>query len=259
MVLLYKTSACKWLYWLFPLRLFFSMVTWAFEVINSMKKILSLGLAVTMAMAALPTAFAAETQDYTLGSQVSVIGNAASEYEIKVPARLEAGGAAGNVVATGTWRSSEILVVTAADEVEVTEEATGAKTMVPVVFDGIEAVGNDLATMSISKAVSVEKGDVLFGTWAGIVTYDVELIAPKTLTIDGKPYNFLADMSLEDWVNSKYNTDGYKVVTKDGKEYVANANETGYICYPSGNSNYIQQASAEIRAPYEYVCSATYN
>ena len=173
-----------------------------------------IGLAVTMAMAALPTAFAAETQDYTLGSQVSVIGNAASEYEIKVPARLEAGGAAGNVVATGTWRSSETLIVTAADEVEVTEEATGAKTMVPVVFDGINAQGNDLAAMSISKAVSVEKGDILFGTWTGVIEYNVEFddgIERIDFSLGGTPYKAEVGMTWEDWVESSYNTDGFQI------------------------------------------------
>ncbi len=202
-----------------------------------MKKILSLGLAVTMAMAALPTAFAAETQDYTLGSQVSVIGNAASEYEIKVPARLEAGGAAGNVVATGTWRSSETLIVTAADEVEVTEEATGAKTMVPVVFDGINAKGNDLAAMSISKAVSVEKGDILFGTWTGVIEYNVELddgIERIDFSVGGITYKAEVGMTWEAWVESSYNTDGFQIAnvkTNTGYEMTAivNADKENFI------------------------------
>lgn len=179
-----------------------------------MKKILSLGLAVTMAMAALPTAFAAETQDYTLGSQVSVIGNAASEYEIKVPARLEAG-KSGNVVVTGTWKSNEYLVVTADKEIEVTNEETNAKTKVSVSFNDIDAVGNDLAAMSITETVTVDKGNILFGTWSGVVTYDAELIEVKEFTING--YNELENakamtgMTWGEWVESDYNTADFVV------------------------------------------------
>ena len=177
-----------------------------------MKKILSLGLAATMAMAALPTAFAAETQDYTLGSQVSVIGNAASEYEIKVPARLEAG-TAGNVVATGTWKSYETLVVTADTEIEVTSKETGATTMLPVKFDGINATGNDLAAMNISKEVKVEKGDILFGTWTGIVHYNVDLqVEEIDFTIDGTSYKAEYAMTYRQWVDSEYNTIGATIV-----------------------------------------------
>ena len=194
-----------------------------------MKKILSLTLAALMVVSMVPTAFAADV-NYDIGTQISVEGSATSEYEIKVPARLEAGGASGNVIATGTWRSSETLIVTAADEVEVTNEETGLTTMVPVVFDDINASGNDLAAMSVSKAISVEKGDVLFGTWTGIVEYNVEFLQLLTATYNGQSFSFKDGMSWNDLIDSEYNTLGFKlsggyVQAADGK-LVADSSNT---------------------------------
>lgn len=147
-----------------------------------MKKILSLALAGVMMFSALPMAYAADV-DVNVGTDVTVTGTQASEYEITVPATLQAGGAAGNVIATGTWKSDETLIVTTADEVEVENTETGMKTMVPVVFDGINAAGNDLAAMSISKAISLEKGDILFGEWVGRIEYNVEFKAGKSASM----------------------------------------------------------------------------
>ena len=225
-----------------------------------MKKILSMGLAVTMAMAALPTAFAAETQDYTLGSQVAVIGNAASEYEIKVPARLEAG-ASGNVVVTGTWKSNEYLVVTADKEIEVTNEETGATTKVAVSFNDIDAVGNDLAAMSITETVTVDQGNILFGTWAGIVTYDAELIEVEEFTIDGVGELYgakaMTRMTWGEWVASEYNTADF-VVTPDNTIgfWSTEYDDNGYYMTikPTG-SNYKVLATDVISPDLKYMAS----
>lgn len=181
-----------------------------------MKKILSLALAGVMMVSALPVAYAADTQDYSLGTAVSVEGASTSEYEVKVPAKLEAG-TAGNVVATGIWKSDETLIVTTADEIEVTNEETGATTKVPVVFEGINAAGNDLAAMSISKTVNVEKGDILFGTWTGVVEYNVEFKQPVEISITSKnglggSYSFKAvpGTTWAEWIESDFNTLGIK-------------------------------------------------
>ena len=177
-----------------------------------MKKILSLAMAALMMFSVLPVAYASDVAA-ELGSQVTVEGTQTSQYEVKVPARLEAGGPAGNVVATGTWKSSETLIVTAPDEVEVTNEETGKTTMVPVVFEGIHAAGDDLAAMSISTPVSIEKGDILFGTWTGIVTYNIDLVNPSinliSFTIDGTVYQAEDGMTWSEWLRSDYNADNY--------------------------------------------------
>lgn len=146
-----------------------------------MKKILSLSLAGVMMFSALPVAYASDVE-VGIGTDVTVTGTQASEYEITVPATLQAGGA-GNVIATGTWKSDETLIVTTADEVEVENTETGMKTMVPVVFDGINAAGNDLGAMSISKAISLEKGNILFGEWVGHIAYNVEFKAGKSASL----------------------------------------------------------------------------
>jgi len=200
-----------------------------------MKKILSLALAGVMMVSALPVAYAADTQDYNLGTTVSVEGTAASEYEVKVPARLDAG-TTGNVVATGTWKSYETLIVTADTEIEVTSKETGKTTMVPVKFDGINATGNDLAAMNISKEVKVEKGDILFGTWTGIVNYNVDLqVEEIDFTIDGTSYKAEYAMTYRQWVDSEYNTIGATIVQNGtSSQYLVKTSE-GRIFMHSGS------------------------
>lgn len=200
-----------------------------------MKKILSLALAGVMMFSALPMAYAADV-DVNIGTDVTVTGTQASEYEITVPATLQAGGAAGNVIATGTWKSSETLIVTTDDEVEVQNDETGATTMVPVVFEGINAAGNDLAAMSISKEISLEKGDVLFGEWTGHIVYNVELDDGMVqFTIEGTAYQAEDDMTWTQWVNSKYNTDGYVIVSAHNTAWnmdvnlIMNASKTEFV------------------------------
>lgn len=176
-----------------------------------MKKILSLALAGVMMFSALPVAYAADVE-VGIGTDVTVTGTQASEYEITVPATLQAGGASGNVIATGTWKSDKTLIVTTADEVEVENTETGLKTMVPVVFDGINAAGNDLAVMSISKAISLEKGDILFGEWVGHIEYNVEWEATtSSFFLGADEYQFEEGMTWADWADSDYNNTGIEI------------------------------------------------
>ena len=139
-----------------------------------MKKILSLGLAVTMAMATLPMAYAA---DYTQGTQVEYIADADAnrEYTITVPASLTPGGAAGEVIAQGTMASNRKLVVTAPETVTLKNSINVENTKtLNVNVDDITMLGDNTKAVSAKANISVaEITDALFGTWSGIIVYTV--------------------------------------------------------------------------------------
>ena len=174
-----------------------------------MKKILSLTLAVLMVVSMIPTAFAAETQDYTLGTAVTVEG-AGGEYTVTVPATLNAG-EVGTVTAKGYWPKEQTLKVTAPETIEVTHTETSQKATVNVDFDGIESLGNDLEEMNIPVSISIDKGNTKFGTWTGIVEYNVELVIPINFTVDDISYQAEKGMTWAEWVESDYNTEGFYI------------------------------------------------
>lgn len=136
-----------------------------------MKKILSLALAALMMVSVLPVAYAADV-DYQTGTNVKVVGDG-GEYYVTVPASLEPG-QTGTVTAYGKWASSETVKVWTNETVEVTHSETGEKTTVNVAFDGIESLGNDLEDMEVTADISIDKGEIRFGEWTGVIEYNVE-------------------------------------------------------------------------------------
>ena len=178
-----------------------------------MKKILSLTLAVLMVVSMIPTAFAAETQDYSLGTAVTVEG-AGGEYTVTVPATLNAG-QVGTVTAKGYWAAEDTLKVTAPETIEVTNTATSQKTTVNVTFAGIESLGDDLEEMNIPVDISIDAGNTKFGTWTGTIVYNVEMIQPPAGQISfviqddlGTRTTLYAEegMTWSEWIASDYNT-----------------------------------------------------
>lgn len=150
-----------------------------------MKKILSLTLAVLMVVSMIPTAFAAETQDVSLGTAVTVEG-AGGEYTITVPATLTVN-QVGTVTAKGYWASVATLKVSAPETIEVTNTATSQKATVNVDFDGIDSKGDDLNEMNIPVNISIDAGNTKFGTWTGTIVYDVDFDNGMTkITVDGQ-------------------------------------------------------------------------
>ena len=155
-----------------------------------MKKILSLGLAVTMAMAAMPAAYAA---DYTAGTQVEYIADADAnrEYTITVPALLNPG-QSGAVTLKGKWASNETVKVTADATVELTNSInSNDKKVLNIGFNGIEKAGDNTVERTYTENVSVAAmpADALFGTWSGKFNYNVEFddgIAPTVMFYDVK-------------------------------------------------------------------------
>ncbi len=199
-----------------------------------MKKILSLTLAVMLLVSAIPTAFAAETQDYTMGTAVSYTADdeANREYTITVPASMEPG-QSGTVTLKGKWASDETVKVTADANVVLTNSINAADTKtLAITFAGIEKAGDNVEEKTYTESVSVAAmpADALFGTWSGKFNYNVDFIEAEpvnliTLTIEGTECQAEVGMTWEQWIVSDYNTvglelqdiGGYLTIRLDGK------------------------------------------
>ena len=186
-----------------------------------MKKILSLLLVAAMAVSVVPTALA--TNMWYAGTDVTYDAQADNDqdgrpdhseaYTVTVPAQLAPGGE-GNVVAQGTWASNRKLVVTADDDVTLTNSINAAdQKVLDVTFPGIELAGSNTTAVTDTQVVEVANiSDALFGVWSGTFEYNVEMVTETiTFTIDGIEYKGVAGTTFGEWVNSEYNTDGYKI------------------------------------------------
>jgi len=150
-----------------------------------MKKILSLLLAVLMLASTLPVAYAADTQDYTMGTNViynaedpdgdGVIDNKEA-YTITVPARLAPGGN-GTVTLEGTWAVDRYVTVTASKEIDLVNSINPAdKKTLAVTFDGIGKRGSNTEALTVTEQISVaDIENALFGTWDGLIEYNAEI------------------------------------------------------------------------------------
>lgn len=171
-----------------------------------MKKIVSLTLAGLMLVSMIPTAFAAETQNYELGTSVTVVGDG-GEYYVTVPASLEPG-QTGTVTAYGKWASNETVKVWTDETVEVTHTETGEKTTVNVDFAGIESLGNDLEDMNVTAPISIDKGEIRFGEWTGVIEYNVEFDDGIADTIMFKDVKYTCTDSSIKNTDITFNSDG---------------------------------------------------
>ena len=196
-----------------------------------MKKILSITLAAVMLLSIIPTAFAAEN-NWQGGTKVEYTATANEQYTVTVPATL-APGAAGDVVASGTWGSNRKLTVTADKDVTLTNSINAAdQKVLDVTFAGIELTGSNTESVSDTKQVAVANiTDAIFGTWSGTFNYNVamsdvaggtETPTPEqpsnpddgdgeeanlcTFTIDGIAYQGEVGMTWSEWIDSDYNT-----------------------------------------------------
>lgn len=143
-----------------------------------MKKILSLALAALMMVSVLPVAYAADTADYTAGTQVSYTADSEANrnYTITVPAELQPG-QSGTVTLKGTWASNETVKVTADANVVLTNSINAAdKYTLDIEFAGIEKAGDNTAEKTYTETVAVDDmpAAALFGTWSGQFNYNVE-------------------------------------------------------------------------------------
>ena len=209
-----------------------------------MKKILSITLAAVMLLSLVPTAFAAEN-NWQGGTKVEYTATANEQYTVTVPATL-APGAAGDVVASGTWGSNRKLTVTADEDVTLTNSINAAdQKVLDVTFAGIELTGSNTESVSDTKQVAVANiTDAIFGTWSGTFNYNVAMsdvaggstTEPSepdtgddgeeatliTFTINGTEYQAEDGMMWKDWLVSEYNTGEYKSSNEDSR--------SGFLC-----------------------------
>lgn len=245
-----------------------------------MKKILSLLLVGIMVVSMIPTAFA--TTNYTNGTQVSFNAEADNDgdgqpdsvesYTVTVPAKLAPAGS-GDVVAQGTWASNRKLVVTADKDVILTNSINAAdEKVLTVTFPGIELPGSNTAAVSDTKVVSVADIEAaLFGTWEGVFEYNVEMVDAVELisfTVDvydedaddgytERIYQAVNGMTWGQWVDSKYNIDGFEKSDNEGTVYISYVDLIGVLgeTHPeqdTGGDYYFVYADYEIIPNKQY-------
>ena len=206
-----------------------------------MKKFASLFLALTMLCSLSVSAFAAHT------TTVTYTGTSTESYTLTVPASLTPG-ASGEVKASGTWASNRTLVVTAPDTVTLTNDIDGGTKTLDVTFDGINQAGNDTVSQTVSKDVTVGNiSNALFGTWSGVITYNVSMennVAPTlfSFTINYTLYQAEEGMTWAEWVDSEYNVDGYKTGVV-GQDFGTSGSFD--FSYDSGDLNVIAEADSD--------------
>lgn len=141
-----------------------------------MKRLISLSLAISMCMAAMPIAYAAiNGADYTAGTQVEYIATNNESYTITVPAQLKPG-QSGIVRLEGSWPDDKTINVTADKTVTLINDITATDTKIlDITFNGISAVGNNTKAQIFTENVSVANvNNALFGVWSGKFNYNID-------------------------------------------------------------------------------------
>ena len=178
-----------------------------------MKKIVSLGLVVVMAMSAMPMAYA--TTAHTNGTQVEYVADADANraYTITVPAKMtpKLGQAVtGTVTLSGKWASNETVTVIADAEVELTNSINeNDKHTLAITFPKMEYAGDNTEAKTYTETVTLAEmpSAALFGEWTGKFNYTVEFKAPAKLisfTIDGQEFQAEEGMTWGQFARSQY-------------------------------------------------------
>lgn len=200
-----------------------------------MKKILSLALAAVMLVSALPVAYAADVP-VEQGTAVTLIGEAESDYTITVPAQLQPG-QSGTVTVQGIWSVYESITVSTASTVKLISQDTlyydEKSVTANVEFDGIEADGQDSTKVTVTGDIAIADMDksALFGTWTGLIEYDVETIdRVSRFSFNGVEYEVPYGTTWAEWVADQ---EGFEVVSDTWTKYegdtIRDTTNGGYI------------------------------
>lgn len=157
---------------------------------------------------------------------VTLVGTeeaAGAYYEVEVPAAMTPGDSA-DVTVKGNWSSTQTLKVTAPEKVTL---YNGNQSIdIAITFAGINAAGNDLANCSATADLQLADASVKFGTWTGVIEYNVELVNgtvtptpdpeqpsdPDDNTNNTINFQFFEPlvanegMTWREWIESEYNT-----------------------------------------------------
>ena len=228
-----------------------------------MRKLMSMLLAAAMVASMGTIAFAADWQS---GTEVTYSASTSENWTVTVPARLTAGGDADEVILEGNWNTERKVVVTA--DATVTLTYNEETEVVEVNFDGIEQVGNNIADIYVSEAISVDAPqNALFGTWTGIFNYQANIVDVEggnnaevlSFTFDcydeySGEYNYEQGMTWAAWVESDYAEVNSSVVFRNDADTVyVDLYEDG--SYTAGG---ILVKNGEIVNPNDLIESATY-
>ena len=115
------------------------------------------------------------TSTPTVGkTTITLVGTADTYYEVQVPAAMTPGETA-TISITGAWDSAHTLKVSAPSSVTL---YYGDQSMdIGIQFSGISQIGDDIEESTASANLTIENKTVRFGTWVGVIEYDVELVA----------------------------------------------------------------------------------
>lgn len=109
-------------------------------------------------------------------TQVAYNGTGTSYYELDVPAKM-APGDTGTVSLSGTWEASRQIKVYSDGGVLMKNSSNDEDIYLEIYFDGINAPGNNVNPISVSKSIDIDFMDhILFGTWNGVFNYYVDVL-----------------------------------------------------------------------------------
>lgn len=149
-----------------------------------MKKFLSLILAICM-ICSFSTMIFADEGGYS--SKVQIVSHLQSDYEITVPAVLEAC-VEGYVEVNGIISPFERVSISAPSKVTVTSTTTGSTMELPVTFENFKVYGVEVGTVKVSKPIYVSVDKNAFGTWEGIINYTVVVETQSDESLTGTYY-----------------------------------------------------------------------
>lgn len=215
-----------------------------------MKKTISLLLVAAMICSmGVTTAFA--TTDAANGTTITY-SNENAAYTVTVPASL-APGESGTVTATGLIGDTQKLVVTADTTVSLVNGSQS--TDVAITFPGIEMVGNNLEQTATATVAVGDVQQAMFGTWTGILTYNVEFddgeVDMINFTIDGVSCQAEEGMTWGKWLTSDYDNIGLtQKMESSTSKYLVTKQDTGKTLYEGSTKQYQYM---EIKADTAYI------
>ena len=117
------------------------------------------------------------TTDYTNGTTIEYVGTGTQEYTVTVPALLKPG-QSGVVTLSGTWASDYTVEVISDKTVTLTNDINEEENKIlDIKFNGIKEKGDNFMSQSYTETISItEMPEVLFGTWSGVINYQVRVI-----------------------------------------------------------------------------------
>lgn len=117
---------------------------------------------------------------------VSYQGNGIESYQVEVPAVLTPG-ESGIIHVSGMWPSNKKLIINVPNTVVLKNNNTDETISLDVFFAGMTIDGNNIDSISEEETIQIDDNiNILFGTWSGILQYEISLINTKnveTLTI----------------------------------------------------------------------------